>query len=43
MTGHFTSYENRTDHELATMASLRLDTMRNRHQTPDIINTPIRL
>jgi hypothetical protein len=25
MTGHFTSYENRTDHELATAASPNID------------------
>ena len=24
MTGHFTSYENRTDHELATLGTLKM-------------------
>jgi hypothetical protein len=27
MTGHFTSYENRTDHELATRRDMRLATL----------------
>ena len=33
MTGHFTSYETRTDHELATATSLLLDTQ-TRNQLP---------
>ena len=33
MTGHFTSYKNRTDHELATRATLTLTPRRYRRTT----------
>jgi hypothetical protein len=33
MTGHFTSYENRTDHELATFAPREVDSKNSRPLT----------